>query len=89
MFLLSEAMADDKPISLRRDPRSVADMLLKEHGVEKALKRIASEKANARRARSRQRFQFWDAISQAVGSGATGADSHSRPDRRGGLTNSL
>jgi hypothetical protein len=71
-------MADDKPISLRRDPCSVADMLLKEQGVEKALKRVASEKANARRARSRQRFQFWDAISQAL---QTGGDAYNRPDR--------
>jgi len=59
-------MDNQKPISPRRDPRTVADMLLKEHGVEKALKRIASEKASARRARSRQRFQFWNAISEAL-----------------------
>jgi hypothetical protein len=61
-------MPDDKSISPRRDPCSVADMLLKEHGIEKALKRIANEKANARRARSRQRFQFWVAISDAINS---------------------
>jgi hypothetical protein len=59
-------MQDVKPISPRRDPRSVAVMLLQEHGVEKALKRVASEKANARRARSRQRFQFWAAISDEI-----------------------
>jgi hypothetical protein len=84
-------MADDKPISLRRDPRSVADMLLKEQGAEKALKRVASEKANARRARSRQRFQFWDAISQALATcGAPIGDAYSRAtqDRRDGA-NSL
>ncbi len=59
-------MPDDKPISPRRDPRSVADMLLKEHGMERAMKRVATEKASARRARSRQRFQFWVAISEAI-----------------------
>jgi len=59
-------MPDDKNISPRRDPRSVADMLLKVHGAEKALKRVASEKASARRARSRQRFQFWVAISEVI-----------------------
>ena len=59
-------MPDDKVISPRRDPRSVAEMLLRAHGAEKALKRVASEKASARRARSRQRFQFWAAISEVI-----------------------
>jgi len=59
-------MPDDKVISPRRDPRSVAEMLLKTEGVEKALKRVASEKASARRARSKQRFQFWVAIRDAI-----------------------
>jgi hypothetical protein len=59
-------MHDDKVISPRRDPRGVAEMLLKAHGAEKALKRVASEKASARRARSRQRFQFWAAISEVI-----------------------
>ena len=59
-------MPDDKNISPRRDPRGVAEMLLKAHGAEKALKRAASEKASARRARSKQRFQFWVAISDAI-----------------------
>ncbi len=61
-------MPEDKPISPRRDPRTVADMLLKEHGIEKAMKRVESEKASARRARSRQRFQFWVAISEVISS---------------------
>jgi hypothetical protein len=59
-------MADDKMISPRRDPRSVAEMLLKTEGMEKALKRAASEKASARRARSKQRFQFWVAICACI-----------------------
>ena len=59
-------MPDDKAISLRRDPRCVADMLLKTEGMEKALKRVASEKASARRARSKLRFQFWVAICDAI-----------------------
>lgn len=62
-------MPEVKSISPRRDPRTVADMLLKEHGIEKALKRVESEKASARRARSRQRFQFWVAISEVISSG--------------------
>lgn len=59
-------MSDHKVISPRRDPRSVAEMLLKTRGAEQALKRVASEKASARRARSRQRFQFWLAISEVI-----------------------
>jgi hypothetical protein len=59
-------MPDVRIISPRRDPRSVAEMLLKTEGAEKALKRVASEKASARRARSKQRFQFWAAIRDAI-----------------------
>jgi hypothetical protein len=59
-------MPDDRPISPRRDPTTVAEMLLKAHGPEMALKRVASEKANARRARSRLRYQFWVAICEAI-----------------------
>jgi len=59
-------MPADKIISPRRDPRSVAEMLVKTEGAEKALKRVASEKASARRARSKQRFQFWVAICEEI-----------------------
>ena len=67
-------MADDKPISPRRDPRSVAEMLLRTQGLEKALKRVASEKASARRARSRVRFQFWTNISGLIAAQHPGAE---------------
>jgi hypothetical protein len=56
----------EKPISPRRDVGTVAELLLRTHGPESALKRAASERANARRARNRQRFQFWQAISDAI-----------------------
>jgi len=39
---------------------------VKTEGAEKALKRVASEKASARRARSKQRFQFWVAICEEI-----------------------
>jgi hypothetical protein len=56
----------EKPISPRRDVGTVADLLLRTHGRESALKRAANERASARRARNRQRFQFWQAIFAAI-----------------------
>ncbi|MGO9742866.1 MAG: hypothetical protein ACLPN5_15420 [Roseiarcus sp.] len=56
----------EKPISPRRNVCDVADQLLRAHGTESALKRAALERANARRARSRIRFQFWLAIAEAI-----------------------
>ena len=55
-----------KPISPRRDVETVADLLLRTHGPENALKHAASERASARRARNRLRFQFWQNISAAI-----------------------
>ncbi len=55
----------EKPISPRRDVCDVVDQLLRAHGPESALKRAALERASARRARSRVRFQFWLAIAEA------------------------
>jgi hypothetical protein len=56
----------EKPISPRRDVGTVADLLWRTHGPESALKRAANERASARRARNRQRFQFWQAIFAAI-----------------------
>ena len=56
----------EKPISPRRDVGTVADLLMRTQGLECALKRAANERASARRARNRQRFQFWQAIYAAI-----------------------
>ncbi len=56
----------EKPISPRRDVGKVADLLMRTQGLECALKRAANERASARRARNRQRFQFWQAIFAAI-----------------------
>ena len=57
---------EERPISPRRDVGAVTDLLLRAQGPESALKRAANERASARRARSRQRFQFWLAISAEI-----------------------
>jgi hypothetical protein len=46
-------------------PRA-AQLLATRHGLEVARKRAANEKSNARRARSRQRFEFWAAIAVEI-----------------------
>ena len=56
----------EKPISPRRDVGAVADLLMRTQGLECALKRAANERTSARRARNRQRFQFWQAIYAAI-----------------------
>ena len=56
----------ERPISPRRDVGTVADLLMRTQGLECALKRAVNERASARRARNRQRFQFWQAIYAAI-----------------------
>ena len=51
---------------LGKNVEAVADMLLKEHGAAKALRKVNLEKAGARRARSRKRFTFWMEIAQQI-----------------------
>ena len=61
-----EALLAIKGISPGKDPSQVARTLLMEHGAEKALKTAARERAQARRARSRKRFNYWIAISEEI-----------------------
>ena len=51
---------------MNKDAGAVAEMLLKEHGAAKALRKVNLEKAGARRARSRKRFTFWMEIAQQI-----------------------
>ena len=80
--LATASMATANRIAEPAEPKSpslskallTAEALCKEFGVDRSRKRCSQELALARRARSRQRFEFWSEVSQFIDTNARRAE---------------